>query len=107
MVNVQDIQRLRNTLEQFRFHLCQFTRNVPDLDYGFKVVKFDYAQDGVLPIPVSFAYPYYDLEKELIQIYTKRSNEFFTEVRNEKKDINPNAIFHNFEKTLLGKKNFN
>ena len=103
IINVEDIKRLRNTLEQFRFYLGQFTRNIPELDYGFKVVKFDYAHDGILPICVSFAYNYYNFEGELIQIYTKRSNSFFTRLRYEKRDINPNEqFFGEYERQLLG-----
>ena len=49
-----------------------------------------------------YNYNYYNFEGELIQIYTKRSNSFFTETRFEKRDINPNAIFLDFEQRLLG-----
>jgi hypothetical protein len=102
MVNVDDIKRLRSTLEQFRIHLGQYTVNVPQLDYGFKVVKFDYAHDAIVPICVSFAYNYYNFEGELIQIYTKRSNSFLTELRYEKRNIHPNELFFgDFEHQLL------
>jgi hypothetical protein len=102
MINVQDIKRLRNTLEQFRIHLGQYNRNVPELNTSFKVVKFDYAHDGILPIPVSFTYNYYNLEDELIQIYSKRSNSFYTEIRFESRNINPNELFFGeYERQLL------
>jgi hypothetical protein len=106
MVNVQDIKRLHNTLEQFRIHLGQYTNNVPHLDYGFKVVKFDYAHDGVVPIPVSFAYNYINFEGQLLQIYSRRSNLFLTKFRYEKRNLSsPNEeFFAEFEQRLLNTK---
>ena len=104
MVDVHDIKRLRDTLEQFRIYLGRFTVNIPKLDNGFKVVKCDYARDSILPISINLHYNYYNFENELIQIYSKRSNSFFTELRYEKRDIHPNEeFFGEFERMLLNR----
>lgn len=109
IINIGGIIKLRSVLEQIRISLSEFVNEIPEVDTGFEVVKFDYAHDGKLLQNVSVNYNYIDIEKQLIQIYTKRSNKLFTKIRIEKRDTSPNEMFfgefvsillpHNFRKT--------
>jgi hypothetical protein len=101
MANVNDVLRLRKTMEDVRQQLSTFGLNVPDLNFGFTVVKFDHARDGYLPLGVSCSYAYHDFENTLIKIYTHRSNSYYSVLRLEKQ-LHPNyLLFGKFVNTLL------